>query len=440
MKITLATDNRFWRQQLGSHKRIRALVNYLASGRNDLSVVFLGQLYDPDEPGLASLPENYRFIAPFGYPLKPDNSSVGPLRESRLKQSAKRFAKQALVEAQRVLADPAGLAGRSRTRWRFALQEPKLRDFVRPEYQKAFHDICASTEPEVVIVEYIRLGYLVNGLRAKLRVNAKLLIDTNDVMHDRRSRFHLRGEPHDIDITPAEESRILRRFDAVMAIQSEDASKLRALAPQVTVIVVGHPMPLHPSHYRSSFPVNVGFFGSNMPPNVDAVQVLLTDIIPKIASIFADTVQFHVFGSVCDPFTATAMPRNVHLHGFVSDLIAAYGDLDIVVAPIEYGGGLSIKNVEALCFGKPLVTTYVAAEGLEDGIGRAFVAAASTAELIDALVRLASSPEERKALGCAAIEYARSHFDENAAFGELMRFIGQPVRAVGDQRVGRPSP
>ena len=84
MRITLATENRFWRQQLGSHKRIRALVNYLASGGNDLSVVFLGQLYDPDEPGLASLPENYRFMAPFGYPLKPDDSSVGPPRESGL--------------------------------------------------------------------------------------------------------------------------------------------------------------------------------------------------------------------------------------------------------------------------------------------------------------------------------------------------------------------
>ena len=270
-------------------------------------------------------------------------------------------------------------------------------------------------------------------MRKTLGADARLLIDTHDVMHERRSRFHSRDASHDIDITSTEESRILCRFDAVMAIQSEDAAKFRALAPGVTVIVAGHPMPLYPAHYRSSLPVNVDFFGSNMPPNVDAVRRLLTDVVPKMVSVFGDKVQFHVFGGVCESFRATNIPRNVNLHGFVSDLVAAYGDLDIVVAPIEYGGGLSIKNVEALCFGKPLVTTYVAAEGLEDGIGRAFVAATSTAELIDALVRLVSSPEERRALGCAALDYARSHFDENAAFGELMGFIGQPPRGSGDQ-------
>lgn len=353
----------------------------------------------------------------------------------------KRFAKQALVEAKRAVTDPTYLADRSATRWHLALHEPKLRDFVRPEYRKAFRALCVNTEPEVVIVEYVRLGYLVDGLREKLGVGAKLLIDTHDVMHERRSRFHSGGVSRDIDITAAEESRILRRFDAVMAIQSEDAAKLRVLVPGVTVIVVGHPIPLHPGRYRSSFPVNVGFFGSNMPPNVDAVRDLLTYVIPKVASVFADEVQFHVFGSVCAPFKATEIPRNVHLRGFVSDLVTAYGDLDIVVAPIEYGGGgLSIKNVEALCFGKPLVTTYVGAEGMEDGIGRAFAAATSVADFTDALVRLVSQPEERRALGCAALDYARSHFNENAAFGELMAFIGQPLRALGDQPVGRTRP
>lgn len=66
MKITLATDNRFWRLELGSHRRISALVNYLASSGNDLSVVFLGRFYEADRPGLASLPGTYRFMAPSG--------------------------------------------------------------------------------------------------------------------------------------------------------------------------------------------------------------------------------------------------------------------------------------------------------------------------------------------------------------------------------------
>jgi hypothetical protein len=252
MRITLATDNRFWRLELGSHRRIGTLVNYLAATGNDLSVVFLGRFYESDRPGLASLPETYTFMAPFASAFNPELAPPTQPADFKPREAAKRFAKQALVEAKRAVTNPTYLADRSATRWQLALHEPKLRDFVRPEYRKAFRDICVETEPEVVIVEYVRLGYLVDGLREKLGANAKLLIDTHDVMHERRSKFHSGGAPHDIDITAAEESRVLRRFDAVMAIQSEDAAKLRVLAPGVTVIVVGHPMPLHPGRYRSA--------------------------------------------------------------------------------------------------------------------------------------------------------------------------------------------
>ena len=164
MRITLATDNPFWRLELGSHRRIGTLVNYLAASGNDLSVVFLGRFYEADRPGIASLPDTYRFMAPFGRAFNPDHSPPAQPADFKPKEAAKRFAKQALVEAKRAVTDPTYLADRSGTRWHLALHEPKLRDFVRPEYRKAFHDVCAKTEPEVVIVEYVRLGYLVNRL------------------------------------------------------------------------------------------------------------------------------------------------------------------------------------------------------------------------------------------------------------------------------------
>ena len=130
MKIALATDNRFWRLELGSHRRISALVNYLASSGNDLSVVFLGRFYEADRPGLASLPETYRFMAPFGRATNADHTPAAQPSDFTLKQSAKRFAKQALVEAKRALRDSTYRADVSTTRWRLALHEPKLRDFV----------------------------------------------------------------------------------------------------------------------------------------------------------------------------------------------------------------------------------------------------------------------------------------------------------------------
>ena len=61
--------------------------------------------------------------------------------------------------------------------------------------------------------------------------------------------------------------------------------------------------------------------------------------------------------------------------GEVTNLKEVYEMADVVVSPVLFGTGLKIKNIESLGFSKPLVTTTAGAEGLEDGIGKAFFVA-----------------------------------------------------------------
>ena len=58
----------------------------------------------------------------------------------------------------------------------------------------------------------------------------------------------------------------------------------------------------------------------------------------------------------------------VHFLGEVPDLHPYYAQAHAVLAPIRAGGGTRIKVLEAFSYGRPVVATSIAVEGIEAGI------------------------------------------------------------------------
>ncbi|WP_162291212.1 glycosyltransferase [Pseudodesulfovibrio profundus] len=107
----------------------------------------------------------------------------------------------------------------------------------------------------------------------------------------------------------------------------------------------------------------VGGFGH--PPNIQAVQYFLDDILPHIEASGED-IPFYIVGSKTPDWLNRIGKPNVHVKGFVSEeeLVELYGMCRLVVAPLLYGAGVKGKVVEALYYGVPVVTTSIGAEGL----------------------------------------------------------------------------
>ena len=84
-----------------------------------------------------------------------------------------------------------------------------------------------------------------------------------------------------------------------------------------------------------------------------------------------------------------------------------------MINPQRFGTGLSIKSVDALLHGRPLVTTASGARGLEDGAGTAYRPADSAEEFGDEVVRLLRDPGEAVALAGQALGFAREYHQRN---------------------------
>lgn len=140
---------------------------------------------------------------------------------------------------------------------------------------------------------------------------------------------------------------------------------------------------------------SVGFVGSDHPPNVEAVKIII-EISKQL-----DGVNFVVIGSVCECFDQKATPQNVHLAGFVDSLTSYYKELDLCINPVVSGSGSNVKMPEYLSHGSPVITTPFGARGVPGTPGVHYVEC-NVAQFSAAIKKLRHNEEKRRSLSANA--------------------------------------
>lgn len=103
-------------------------------------------------------------------------------------------------------------------------------------------------------------------------------------------------------------------------------------------------------------------------PNVDALKVILTKINPVLLS----QPGFHYKIIICGKrlpeefnFLKDYADKNIIYAGFADNIDIYYKATDIFLNPVQSGGGIKTKMVEALAFGTTLVATETGAAGID---------------------------------------------------------------------------
>jgi glycosyltransferase involved in cell wall biosynthesis len=162
----------------------------------------------------------------------------------------------------------------------------------------------------------------------------------------------------------AYERALPSRFAHVVVCKPEDRTFMQS-QENVTVVPNGAEV-RPPVDARLAQADDMLFLGSmGYPPNIDAATYFAGEILPRIREQ-RPMARFSVVGKE----TANDV-RRLHdghtciVHGEVSDVAPHYAAAGLVVAPIRLGAGTRLKVLEALMFGKAVVATSIAIEGLE---------------------------------------------------------------------------
>ncbi|MFU8878595.1 MAG: glycosyltransferase, partial [Wenzhouxiangellaceae bacterium] len=219
----------------------------------------------------------------------------------------------------------------------------------------------------VMVSRHYVLAPLIKMIRAYCP-NARLVFDTVDLHFLREQReAELAGSASARKLaekTRSAELGLIRECDATFVVSEFEKNLLADLVPDADVRVVSniHSLrdPGKPFAQRRDL-VFVG--GFQHPPNIDAADWLIDDILPRVREQLPE-VSLHLIGSRMPERIAERREPGLRVHGFVEDLEAFMTGCRISVAPLRYGAGVKGKVNQAMSHGLPVVATSCAAEGM----------------------------------------------------------------------------
>lgn len=276
------------------------------------------------------------------------------------------------------------------------------------------HDIYSQLIQQIILLKKDKLGSLDSGIKLQsILTNIHLsgsgfkFLSTN-FSSDVKKSF-------DYEKSLKKEIEILSLFDKILTISQTDLDLLTECnipsnkTQLIPVITQLKPYKLQNNlHLKKRDSFKLLFFGSKYDPNIHGVTRFCSEILPLLDSTF----ELILAGGVS--FSITTNDPRVKSLGYISNLCELYESVDAVILPIYYGSGVSIKAVEALSYGKPIVTTEKGIRGLPLTHNKEVLIAQSNEDFVNLIQLLKSDDSLSHCLSLNAINYIiQNHNQDN---------------------------
>ncbi len=286
----------------------------------------------------------------------------------------------------------------------------------------------ARLAPSWVIGNYFNAAEAFAALPPRSAGGPATAILTHDVFALRRASLAALGRPPDFDeaMIPRE-AAAFRAADLVLAIKPEEAAHVSEIAPETTTTTLPFAVDAPAQDLAAPRPPVALFVGAVNPPNVDALDWLLSDIWPRVRAL-APAARLRVAGRVAESRPGP-WPEGAEAVGFVPDLAPEYAGAAVVLAPIRFGSGVKIKLVEGLAHGLPAVATPEGAEGLGPLPAPVLEVAADPDGFAAAVARALADPDAAATRARARTE-ATARWSRPAVAKRLATALGIPDRGA----------
>jgi glycosyltransferase involved in cell wall biosynthesis len=206
------------------------------------------------------------------------------------------------------------------------------------------------------------------------------------------------------------EQETCRQFDHVAWVTEEDRMALRQTqtnghaSGQKEELTI--PICVDPQSTRTVQPRNhrcrVTFLGGmHWPPNAEGIAWFAREVWPRVQAQVPDSVLTLIGKQPPALFTKdlNAPPESIDVTGYVEDLNPYLEETAVFIVPLHAGGGMRVKILDAWCWGLPVVSTAIGAEGLAACHGQNLLLADSAEEFAAAVVQLLQKPDLAKTIG-----------------------------------------
>jgi polysaccharide biosynthesis protein PslH len=311
---------------------------------------------------------------------------------------------------------------------------PRVALSFPPEVLNRLCDDDAREPFDAVVIDHCYGAHWVKPLRRAALILSEQNIESEYFKRAVRARpRHALGSLLDFLRWRRFEARIWRSVDSVVVVSERDREQVRRVRPDTGCVV---PNGIALARYRFIPPSGrhgnaILFLGMlSYKPNQEAAIVLAERVLPRVRSRIPDAT-LTLAGR--DPLNAVRRLASDHVRvtGTIPDVAPLFDEHAAFAVPLSFGGGSSLKVLEALATGLPLVASPFAVRGYDLAAEREYLSGRNPAELADQLCRVLERRAEFDALA------ARGRLIADAYdWGTLGRRFADVVRASVAARLG----
>lgn len=203
------------------------------------------------------------------------------------------------------------------------------------------------------------------------------------------------------------EQKCLNKFDLILTVTLEEKQFLLDLNSKSNIEVYSIGVNLNEFNLQkeSHEGFNMLFLANfSHSPNIDAFKYLDEEIMPNIDN---KEIKLLVTGNNAPQPNS----NNIKCLGFVKNLGEVLSKTDLVISPVRLGGGIRIKNLEAMANGLTVLTSEIGNEGINGIDNQNILLANSKQEFIDKINWTYSNKEKLKQIGLEGKNLMQEKFD-----------------------------
>lgn len=213
------------------------------------------------------------------------------------------------------------------------------------------------------------------------------------------------------------ERHFWRKASKVVAVSEGDREEMLRLDPDLRADLVPNGVDLDffiPKKNWDTKEKRMLFVGNfKWLQNVEAAEILVNEIFPKVKSKFAN-VKLWIVGQHAPERVLALKGKDIIIDNLeesdVEGIRNAYNKASVFVAPVKGPGGTRLKNLAAMASKLPIVTTSIGSEGIGIREGIEALIRDGADDISDAIVEILRNPKEAKTLAENARKLAEKEY------------------------------
>ncbi len=312
-------------------------------------------------------------------------------------------------------------------------QPAACHSFIYQEMKQKIHQLLAREKIDIVQIEHSFLAPYVEAIPKSYHCK-KVLSFQNLGARQYKSMAQMQSGIKEKMLSSLKsflmqgwEATYAQKFDCNLVVSKQERDILlnENHALRIEVIENGvdtnslQPLPEDP---RSKTLLFVGTM--SYPPNADAMLYFCQKTLPLIRKKIPDVNLLIVGQNPPQEIHKLAAEGNILVTGEVSDLKPYYEQAQVVIVPLRAGGGTRLKILEAMAFGRPVVSTKLGCEGLCLKNDEHILIADDPPEFSKYVIQLLKNVETRSRLANNARQLIEAKYD--------WRMVGRKLASVYD--------